>query len=112
MRSRWRDTEEEGEEEEWSDEEQEEDERVNTVNAVGIRLSDTIIFRPMTSPRVCGREGEEEEDDKEEEGEEDLLGLDSEMWRYCLLTPCVCLRYEKLFIQSIRGIFRRAVLMI
>lgn len=82
-RSRWRNREEE--EEEWSDEEQEEDDKGNTV---GIRLSDTVIFRPMTLTCVCGKGWSQEEEEEEE-----VLCLDPDMWRYCLLTPCICLRY-------------------
>lgn len=80
-RSRWRNREEE-EEEKWSDEEQEEDDKGNIA---GIRLSDTVIFRPMTLTCVCGK-GQSQE-------EEEVLCLDPDMWRYCLLTPCLCLRY-------------------
>ncbi|KAM7000015.1 uncharacterized protein LKV04_004990 [Tautogolabrus adspersus] len=80
-RGRQRETEEKGELEGWSDEGEKEDKQVETVSAVGIRLSETVIFRPLTSSQIC-------------EGEEDLqsLCLDSNMWRYCLLTPCVCSR--------------------
>nr|XP_046261555.1 uncharacterized protein LOC124067871 isoform X2 [Scatophagus argus] len=74
-------------EEEWTDEGKEEDKLANTV---GIRLSDTIIFRSKTSPSVCGRE--EDKEDEEEEEDSDLLGLDSETFRYCLLIPCICSR--------------------
>lgn len=77
-----------GGEREGDDDEEEEDKQV-----VGIRVSDTAIIRPMTSPSVCGRKGEEEDSD--------VSCLDSETWRYCLLTPCVCFRYENLFIQVI-----------
>lgn len=77
VRSRWRDKEEEGEGQEWSNEEQEEQEQMNTVNIVGMKLSDTI----------CSREVEEDT-----VGGQNMLVLDSEMWKYCLLTPCICLR--------------------
>lgn len=80
-RSRWRNR----EEEEWSDEEQEEDDKGNTV---GIRLSDTVIFRPMTLTCVCGKGRSQDEEEEEE-----VLCLDPDVWRYCLLTPCICLRY-------------------
>ncbi|XP_065814501.1 uncharacterized protein [Labrus bergylta] len=80
-RGRSGETEEKAELEGWSDEGEKEDKQVETVSAVGIRLSETVIFRPLTSSQICG-------------GEEDLqsLCLESNMWRYCLLTPCVCLR--------------------
>lgn len=84
QRSRWRNREEE-EEQEWSDEEQEEDDKGNTF---GIRLSDTVIFRPMTLTCVSGKGRSQEEEEEEE-----VLCLDPDMWRYCLLTPCICLRY-------------------
>lgn len=74
--SRWRDKEEEGEDEEWSNEEHEE-EQVNTVNFVGTKLSDTISSREVEEGMVGGQ---------------NVLVLDSEMWKYCLLTPCICLR--------------------
>lgn len=80
-RSRWRNR----EEEEWSDEEQEEDDKGNTV---GIRLSDTVIFRPMTLTCVCGKGRSQDEEEEEE-----VLCQDPDVWRYCLLTPCICLRY-------------------
>lgn len=88
--SRWGETEEDGEEVEWMDDEKEDSRQANHMNIAGIRLSDTIIFRPITSPSVCGGEAGEEE----EEEESDLLCWGSEMSRYCLLTPCICFRYE------------------
>ena len=81
VRSSLGETEEDVEEEEQSDEN-----KVSTVKIVGIRLSDTLIFRPLTSPGVCRREDEQQE---EEEQEEDS--------RYCLLTPCICFRYENFY---------------
>lgn len=81
-RSRWRNRE---EEEEWSDEKQEEDDKGNSG---GIRLSDTVIFRPMPLACVSGKGRSQEEEEEEE-----VLCLEPNMWRYCLLTPCICLRY-------------------
>ena len=81
-----------GETEENSEGEKQSDEdKVSAVKIFGIRQSDTVIFRPLTSPGVHGREDEEEEK-KQEEQQEEQQEEDS---RYCLLTPCVCFRYEK-----------------
>lgn len=70
------------EEEDIEEEEQSDEDKVSTVKIVGIRLSDTVISRLLTSPDVCGREDEQQEEEQEEGS------------RYCLLTPCVCFRYE------------------
>ncbi|XP_036933980.1 uncharacterized protein LOC119008054 [Acanthopagrus latus] len=78
-----------GETEENSEGEKQSDEdKVSAVKIFGIRQSDTVIFRPLTSPGVHGREDEEEEK-KQEEQQEEQQEEDS---RYCLLTPCVCFR--------------------
>lgn len=83
LQSSWGETEEEEEEDKWSEGDKQ-------VNAASIHLSDNIVLTPLTSDDVCG--GDEE--DKEEEDVSYQLGLDSEISRYCLLTPCICLRYE------------------
>lgn len=77
VRSRLRDKEEEGERQEWSNEEQEEQEQMNTVNIVGMKILDTIYSRGVEEGTVGGQ---------------NVPVLDSEMWKYCLLTPCICLR--------------------
>ncbi|XP_049441177.1 uncharacterized protein LOC125894086 isoform X2 [Epinephelus fuscoguttatus] len=70
-----------------------------------LQRSKNIRPPPPPSPQV-GQEGQveggtEEESEEEEEEEEDnqviIVGIrmsdtDSETWRYCLLTPCVCSR--------------------
>ncbi|CAJ1059290.1 uncharacterized protein LOC124067871 isoform X2 [Xyrichtys novacula] len=76
----------------WSDGGEEGDEKVETVSSVGIRMSDTVIFRPVSSTLLCGGDKSEEEEEEEKEEDSQHLSLDSDLWRYCLLSPCVCER--------------------